>query len=191
MESILFLIGGGVALLSALMVVFQRDTLYSALFLILAFLALAVLYLALGAEFIAFVQVIVNAGAVMVLFLFVIMMLNPEKEQGSFWKTFRGRKILGGGLVLFILLLLGLAISAPLYTSPARIGTPGSSAVLAGANSNNTKALASLLFTDYLLPFEITSVLLLVAVVGVVYLSGHPRKENKIPKVSGKEGHLS
>ena len=80
MELFLFILIGGITLLASLFVVFQKSPLYSALFLILTFLSMAGLYLMLGAEFVAIIQIIVYAGAVMVLFLFVIMLLNLDKE---------------------------------------------------------------------------------------------------------------
>ncbi len=83
MELFLFIVIGGITLISSFLVVFQKSPLYSALFLILTFLSMAGLYLMLGAEFVAIIQVIVYAGAVMVLFLFVIMLLNLDKERQS------------------------------------------------------------------------------------------------------------
>lgn len=171
MELFLFLVVGGIALMASILVVFQRNPRTSALFLILTFLAMAGLYLVLGAEFIALVQVLVNAGAVMVLFLFVIMLLNQDRERLEWLKGHRKQKFWGAVLVVLAAPLIGLGISTPLLYGQRQLGPPGAYSPQVAEQVGNTKAVASLLFTDYLLPFEITSILLLVAIVGVVYLS--------------------
>ncbi len=187
MELFLFVILGGLALISGILVVFQRNPLYSALFLILTFLAMAGLYLVLGAEFIALVQVLVNAGAVMVLFLLVIMLINPEKEKVEAWKGHRRQKFYGFLLVAFLAPLIGLGISTPLLYDAPQFGARGNYSPQMAEKARNTVDVASLLFTKYVLPFEITSVLLLVAIVGVVYLARH--RKNSTPAGEGIESH--
>ena len=158
---ILFFILAGVALVSGVLVVFQRHPLRSALWLIVNFFAVAGLYLLAHAEFIAAIQIIVYAVAIMVLFLFVIMLLNlrlPE-EVGKF--PHLGQKILGIVLAGFVALL------AVYGFSQAKLPPAKEAAIPLG----NTEAIARSLFTDYLLPFEVTSVLLLVAIVGAVVLA--------------------
>ncbi len=171
MELFLFLVIGGIALLASILVVFQRNPRTSALFLILVFLAMAGLYLVLGAEFIALIQVLVNAGAVMVLFLFVIMLLNQDQERLEWLKGHRKQKFWGMVLVVVTAPLIGLGVSTSLLYDHRQLGPPGAYSPQVADQVSNTKAVASLLFTDYLLPFEITSILLLVAIVGVVYLT--------------------
>ena len=157
----IFFILAGVALVSGGLVVFQRHPLRSALWLIVNFFAVAGIYLLAHAEFIAAIQVIVYAGAIMVLFLFVIMLLNlrqPEEEQRF---LHLGQKV--GGIVL-----AGFTVLLMVYTITQVVLPPGKEAP---AGLGNTESIAKLLFTDYLLPFEVTSVLLLVAIVGAVVLA--------------------
>ena len=176
MELLLFIIFGGITLLSSLFVIFQRSPLHSALFLILTFLSMAALYLMLGAEFVALIQVIVYAGAVMVLFLFVIMLLNLDAEKREWMTKQVPQKFLGFAMVIVLVPLVGLGISTPLFYGKSQLGVQGLSSPQVGQQASNTVSVATLLFTDYLLPFEITSVLLLVAMVGVVYLARRIKK---------------
>lgn len=178
MELFLFIVIGGIALISSFFVVFQRSPLYSALFLILTFLALAGLYLVLGAEFVALIQVIVYAGAVMVLFLFVIMLLNLDKEKREWLTQQTIQKLFGAAIVVVLVLVIGLGISTSLFYSKSQLGAQGAYSPQVAQQVSNTASVASLLFTDYLLPFEITSVLLLVAMIGVVYLARRVKKPN-------------
>jgi NADH-quinone oxidoreductase subunit J len=146
------------------MMILKRNPVHSALCLVVVFVCLALLYVLLGAEFLAAVQVIVYAGAIMVLFLFVIMLLNLEAEarsQGLSRTAFRACSMVGAGLLL--LLLLGGGALKVLRGAPMEqlSGAPG-----------NTRAVAELLFTKYLLPFEVTSILLLAAIVGALVLAG-------------------
>jgi NADH-quinone oxidoreductase subunit J len=172
MEGVMFYIFGGVALVSAGFVVMQRRPVHSALFLILTFFCLAGLFLLLRAEFIAAVQVIVYAGAIMVLFLFVIMLLNLEKEdalirkEGDHKGVQRKRDWIAifVGLVIFILLI-------PVWTCHFLTGLRGEFPPQKVEEMGNTVVVAKELFTRYLLPFEIASILLLVAMIGAVILS--------------------
>ncbi|MDP3181806.1 MAG: NADH-quinone oxidoreductase subunit J [Desulfobaccales bacterium] len=158
---ILFFILAGVALVSGVLVVFQRHPLRSALWLIVNFFAVAGLYLLAHAEFIAAIQIIVYAGAIMVLFLFVIMLLNLRLPEAVGKFPHIGQKILGIALAGFTALILIYGFSLA-KLPPAKEAAPG---------LGNTEAIAKSLFTDYLLPFEVTSVLLLVAIVGAVVLA--------------------
>lgn len=162
MITALFFIFATTAIVSALLVIFSRNTIYSALFLVMTLFSVAGIFLLLGAYFLAAVQVIVYAGAIMVLFLFVIMLLNLEKETKFF--TFSNPRII---LVSFFsVVFLGF-----IFTLIA-----GSVKLLNGGAENYTELgsvenIGVTLFTTYLLPFEITSLLLLVALVGAVLLS--------------------
>jgi len=178
MELFLFIVIGGISLIASILVVFQRNPRTSALFLILAFLAMAGLYLMLGAEFIALVQVLVNAGAVMVLFLFVIMLLNQDQEKIEWLQGHRKQKFYGFVLVVLLAPLIGLGISTSLLYGNSQLGVPGTYSPQVAEKVSNTGAVASLLFTDYILPFEITSILLLVAIIGVVYLARRGRTQD-------------
>jgi NADH-quinone oxidoreductase subunit J len=160
MEKILFLIFAGIALGAALNLLLSRHPIHSALSLVGVMGALAVLYLLLGAEFIAAVQVIVYAGAIMVLFVFVIMLLNAGAEE----RTKRSR--LGRiyvGLPVLGLLLIQLAAVLLREFPPQRAAGFGD---FIGA----TPAIGRLLFSQYVLPFEATSILIVVAIMGAVVL---------------------
>jgi NADH-quinone oxidoreductase subunit J len=158
---IMFFILGAVALIAGGLVVFQKHPLRSALWLIVNFFAVAGIYLLAHAEFIAAIQVIVYAGAIMVLFLFVIMLLNIRQPEDAPKIPFIGQKM--GGIILAgftgLILIYGVARSA---LTTGKEAAPG---------LGNTESIARSLFTDYLLPFEATSVLLLVAIVGAVVLA--------------------
>ncbi len=150
-----------VALISGVLVVFQTHPLRSALWLIVNFFAVAGLFLLLHAEFIAAIQIIVYAGAIMVLFLFVIMLLNLRQPEEPTKQPYSGQKVAGFLLSVAAAFFLSFGLSQVKFT-PAGPAQPG---------LGNTESIAKLLFTDYLLPFEVTSVLLLVAIVGAVVLS--------------------
>ncbi len=161
MDLVLFLTFAVVAVASAINLVLQRHPISAAISLIGVMASLAVLYLLLGAEFIAAVQVIVYAGAIMVLFVFVIMLLNAEAEQ----KTGRSlvARYVGLPSLFLFLSLLGFLIHA-LYPS-------SETATFGGFTGGTAENVGRLLFTDYLLPFEITSVLILVAIIGAIVLA--------------------
>ncbi len=158
MEQLVFYLCAGVSVAAALLVVLQRRALYSALALIVCLFSVAVLFYQLGAIFIAAIQVIVYAGAIMVLFLFVVMLIDPEAE------AFQIRRV--GGLA---------AVAAPLAVVFAfvMVRTVTSMAEPAGAFAANgeIQSIARSLFSDYLLPFEVTSILILVAVLGAMVLA--------------------
>ena len=155
MSSLIFLILAVITIGAALMVIFSRNPVSSILYLVLTFFCVAAFYVLLGAPFIAAVQVIVYAGAIMVLFLFVVMLLNLTKieERGKTVLRFLG--VVAGGLILI------LFVSA--------FGG-GAVAPVTSAGMTSTQELGELLFTKYMVPFEIASVLLLTAIVGAVIL---------------------
>jgi NADH-quinone oxidoreductase subunit J len=170
LDLILFLVLALVAIATAMGMLFSRNAVYSALFLVLNFVTVAVFYLLLGAPFIAMSQVTVYAGAIMVLFLFVIMLLGAESLPRG--EVLRGQKWFAG-ILAFI-----LAVEASyLLLTRAR---PEGQVVPPGAVANDPVTLQQLglaLFNDYLLPFEVTSILLLVAMVGAIVLI---RKEKRV-----------
>ena len=165
MDLIIFTLFALIAVACAINMVLQSHPISSALSLVGVMGSLAVLYLLLGGEFIAMVQIIVYAGAIMVLFIFVIMLLNAGAEE----------KVRGGS---FVTQLIGvpaiLALAAILIFFNER-GFPGMGNIKFGDfHQGSAKAVGTALFTDYLLPFEVTSVLILVAILGAVVLA---RKE--------------
>jgi NADH-quinone oxidoreductase subunit J len=169
MLALLFILFAGLAVGCAIGVVAQRNPLYGAISLIGVFISLACLYVMLAAPFIAAVQVIVYAGAIMVLVVFVIMLLNVEEEK-------RQRKHLAflvpGALVLAAVLIAEVSfIVVSVERSPS---TPTTNISDVGLSSS----IGSALFTKYLLPFEITSILLLMAIVGAMTLA---RRIKEIP----------
>ena len=174
-----FVIIGAIALGSAVSMVLMRNAVHAALMLVVNFFTIAVLYAVNEAQFLATVQIIVYAGAIMVLFLFVIMLLGVGTEDDAREPTrVRGLKPAGVvlGLVLFAALAIG--IGGPYLATSAACPTPAGAEVadepcrgLAAANEpGNTEALGSLLFTKYVWPFEVISVLLVIAAIGAMVL---------------------
>jgi NADH-quinone oxidoreductase subunit J len=164
METALFYLFGSVALVAAVNVVAQRRGFYSALSLIVCLCAVAGTYMLLQAQFIAAVQVIVYAGAIMVLFLFVIMLLDPFSAEALRDK----RKYLAYlGVALGV---ASLALLFPLLRSYDLARTPRS-AGLGTEGLGSVRHVALSLFTDYLLPFEVTSILILIGIIGAVVLA--------------------
>lgn len=158
--AILFYICAAVTVLAALNVILQRTPVYSALSLIVVLGALAVVYLQLGAEFLAVIQIIVYAGAIMVLFVFVIMLLNAGREVPS--HRSRMTKWIGAPLLAAFLIETLMVIWDQF---PPAGGSPA--AYLDGS----PVAIGQLLFRNYSLPFEVTSILILVAILGAVVLA--------------------
>ncbi len=157
----------GVLVVSGLLVVLHKNPVTSALFLIAAFCSLAGIYLTLHAEFLGLVQVIVYAGAIMVLFVFVIMYLNLKNDVESGVQTAVRRGmgwILGGVLVAEAVLFVSRRWSIGPPAPPEALGAAG-----------NTQAVGQVLYSRFLFPFEITSMVLLVAMVGAIMIS-KPRR---------------
>jgi NADH-quinone oxidoreductase subunit J len=165
METAIFIVLAVVTTVAAILVIVQRNPVSSAIFLIFTFFCLAGVYLLLQAEFIAVIQVLVYAGAIMVLFLFVIMLLNPGEEKREVTRN-RLSKIVSVLLGAVLLFQIGMVFRAALLE-----GTKGSFTPQKVAALGNTEVVARLLFTDFLLPFEITSLLLLVAIIGAIILA--------------------
>jgi NADH-quinone oxidoreductase subunit J len=159
---ILFLAFGAVCVGGAVNLLVQRHPINSALSLIAVMAALAGEYLLLGAEFVAAVQVIVYAGAIMVLFVFTIMLLNAGEEE----KT-------GGSRVAIILGVPGMLLGS-LLLAWVVLRHSGTEAVAAGALPGDPQTIGMLLFHEFLLPFEITSILILIAIMGAVVLASKP-----------------
>jgi NADH-quinone oxidoreductase subunit J len=164
MHLVLFFIFGGLCVAGAVNLLFQRHPINSALSLIVVMSSLAVLYLLLGAEFLAAAQVIVYSGAIMVLFTFVIMLLNAGREQRTHGSKAAYLVGIPGAAALVALLV---------YIFLSNRG-PFGDAVL-GNYLVTTSDLSRVLFRDFLLPFEVTSVLILVAILGAVALARRER----------------
>lgn len=173
-EAVAFYILGAIALAGAIGVVAAPKAVYSAIFLAATMIALAMLYVAQDALFLGVVQVVVYTGAVMMLFLFVLMLIGVDSSE-SLVETLRGQRIaaLIAGIGFGILLIAGIgAVSASL--------TGGGFAGLAEANSGgNVEGLAALIFTRYLWAFEVTSALLITAALGAMVLAHRERFERR------------
>ncbi|MGH2582975.1 MAG: NADH-quinone oxidoreductase subunit J family protein [Anaerolineales bacterium] len=166
-DLIIFFSLSAVAVGAALGMLFSRNAVYSALFLILNFATVAVFFLLLGAPFIAMAQVTVYAGAIMVLFLFVIMLLGAEQ--------IRGRHRGGWQRPVAALFTIVLLVES-LYLIFARSDLVGVVQPVASGYAS-PQAIGEVLFSEFLLPFEITSVLLLAAMVGVIVMAKDEKKE--------------
>jgi NADH-quinone oxidoreductase subunit J len=169
--AVVFYIFAAFAVLGGMGVVLSRNPVHSALSLAVVFICLAVMYVLLSAPFIAAAQVMIYAGAILILFLFVIMVLNPRLEIGDALSGQRAAAaIVGIALAILVSLMVvngHLAPATGLFT-PDYIAQKG-----------HTQLIGSLLFTEFLLPFEITSMLLLVAIIGVISFG---RKGSKVER---------
>ncbi|MFZ3223863.1 MAG: NADH-quinone oxidoreductase subunit J [Rugosibacter sp.] len=173
--SFLFYLFAAVMLFSALRVITASNPVHAVLFLVLAFFNAAGLWLLLQAEFLAVALIMVYVGAVMVLFLFVVMMLdiNIERIRQGFWRHLPLGATVGGIMVIeMTTVLTGMYFG--LDNFPAQLADAA-----ATAEGSNTKALARILFTDYVYPFELASVILLVAIIAAVMLTLRERKDTK------------
>src|SRR5256885_340679 len=160
---ILFYVFGAIAVLASLLVIAQRNPMYSVLLLIASFGALSGLYVLLDAPFVAVIQIIVYAGAIMVLFLFVVMLLNAPKEEAEADRLHVAPAVKNAGGFLALLLIVEL--------SWALTKNGGESGAFAGGSVTSVAAIGRLLFREYAFPFEVTSILILVAMVGAVVLA--------------------
>ena len=167
-EQILFYAFAAIAVLGSLAVIAQRNPIYSVLALIGAFFGLSGLYVLLEAPFVAIVQIIIYAGAIMVLFLFVVMLLNVPREDAAEWDRTHPlyrpwpRRI-GALLAVMLVAQLGWAL----------MRTPGISDAIGvrGPGVADVRELGRVLFTDYMFAFEVTSILIIAAMVGAVILA--------------------
>jgi NADH-quinone oxidoreductase subunit J len=167
-DQLLFYVFAAVAVMGSLLVIGQRNPIYSVLALIVSFFGLSGLYVLLEAPFVAVVQIIIYAGAIMVLFLFVVMLLNVPREDASEWDQahpyFRPWPVrIGGALALLMAVQLAWALSR----------TPG---LGVGVNADrpavsSVAELGRVLFTDYMFAFEVTSILIIIAMMGAVVLA--------------------
>ena len=172
---ILFLAFGAIAVAGAVNLLVQRHPINGALSLIAVMAALAGEYLLLGAEFVAAVQVIVYAGAIMVLFVFTIMLLNAGVEEQT-----------KGSRVAFLFGIPGMLIGS-LLIAWVVLRHSGTESVAIGALPGAPKTIGELLFHEFLLPFEITSILILIAIMGAVVLASKPTAPGGVPAQKVKD----
>lgn len=166
---IVFYVLAAILLFSGIRVITTRNPVQAALFLVLAFFTAAGIWLLLEAEFLAIALILVYVGAVMVLFLFVVMMLdiNLDKLREGFWEYLPMAGLIGVLMVVEMTMVLAEKNLQPTKT------------VELPANYSNTAALGKVLYTDYLLPFELAAVVLLVAMIAAIVLTLRERKDNK------------
>jgi NADH-quinone oxidoreductase subunit J len=170
LDNVVFWVFAPISIGSAIAMLFQRNAVHAALFLIVNFFTIAVFYLVLGAPFLFAVQIIVYAGAIMVLFLFVIMLLGVDREE-SLVERLRGQRtlavVLGVGIVveLFFAIRAGVGFATRAPADFDEVANEGGNAI----------ALSRVLFRTYFFPFEVTSVLLIIAAVAVVVLASRHR----------------
>ncbi|OGP59092.1 MAG: hypothetical protein A2V67_08090 [Deltaproteobacteria bacterium RBG_13_61_14] len=162
MSALAFYIAAGIAVFAALMVVLHKSPAISAVYLVLCFFAVAANYVLLHAHFIAAIQILVYAGAIMVLFIMVIMLLNLDQEERQ------RRKF---GLVTALSIAAGLSVALFLVLFTWEPATQAVAKQMDPLTFGTTETVGKFLFTDYLLPFEIASVLLLAAILGAIVLS--------------------
>jgi len=169
-ETLLFYLFSGVAVVASALVIGQRNPMYSIMLLIASFGALSALYIQLDAPFVAMAQIIVYAGAIMVLFLFVVMLLNAPQEDAAVWD--RTHPLRRPGMGRLGALLAGLLIVQLVWAlvratdASAAVGERGDVAAI-----SSVRSVGRVLFTDYVFAFEATSILILVAMVGAVVLA--------------------
>jgi NADH-quinone oxidoreductase subunit J len=186
MELVLFYVFGAIAVLASLLVVGQRHPMYSVLLLIVSFGALAALYILLEAPFVAVIQIIIYAGAIMVLFLFVVMLLNAHREDDALPPVVPmfggpGPRWIGALLSVLLLAELGWALSR---IQPTLFDT-------APGDISSVREIGRRLFTDYAFAFEATSLLILVAMVGAVVIAGRrgdERVRRETPVLDAQSG---
>jgi len=176
MHLILFFLFAGLCLAGAINLLLQSHPINSALSLIVVMTSLAVLYLLLGAEFLAIAQIIVYAGAVMVLFTFVVMLLNAGREERTLGSRAAAR--IGFPAVAALLAVLATIILRAHGLSAAHLGVGLTDA----PDSSNLVVLSQVLFHELLLPFEVTSVLILIAILGAVALARRDDPERTVEK---------
>ncbi len=165
-----FIVLAVLAIASALAMVINKNTVNSALFLVLNMVSLAGIYLLLNAQFLAIIQILVYAGAIMVLFLFVIMLLNVEDET-SLFDRFRFK--------YFLAFVLGAAVAGQIFYSIAGVSDMLPEISDKMAQVGTVEAVGDVLFTNYLLPFEMTAILLTAAVVGALIIAQHKVKKTE------------
>jgi NADH-quinone oxidoreductase subunit J len=171
-EALLFVVVGLVALVGAVTVVVSRNPVHSALGLLATLLAVAVLYVVQLAHLVAAVQIIVYAGAVLTLFLFVIMMIGVDRDEKTDETIPYQRWIVGGVSLVIILFAAGLTVFGDFVWVPTATST------LPEATVGTVEAVARPLFTDWVLAFEATALLLTIAAAGAIALAHYRRREN-------------
>ena len=174
-HSLFFYLFSTMAVFSAMMVTISRNTVYSVFFLILVFVSISTLFIMIGAEFLGMIMLIVYVGAVAVLFLFVVMMLNVTQQSIKFSKKKGIVNNISVGLIVGIIIFLELIIAVGGWKY--RDSFVPLSSIDTNLNISNTHALGNILYTDYIHLFQISGMILLVAMIGAIALT-FSRREN-------------
>lgn len=171
LDSVVFFLFAALSIFAALRVITARNPVHAALFLVLAFFSMAGIWMLLEAEFLAITLVLVYVGAVMVLFLFVVMMLdvNLERLREGFWRWFPVGGLVAALMVFEMITVLG----------DRAVATTGAQLAKHATDYSNTKELGRLIYTDYVYPFELAAVVLLVAIVAAIALT---LRHRRVPK---------
>ncbi len=169
LKDLAFIALAAAVIVTSLMMVTRKNPIHSALWMIAAFVVMAVIYLLLNAQFIAVAQVMVYAGAIMMLILFVIMLVHMERgDESAPAAARRSKTVRIAGAVITAILLAELLFGALLFQVTGKSGGLSTAAV---NSAGNVKTVGALLYGEYLFPFEIASILLLVGIVGAVVIS--------------------
>ena len=183
-HSLFFYFFSSVAVFSAVMVTISRNTVYSVFFLILVFISISILFIMIGAEFLGMIILIVYVGAVAVLFLFVVMMLNVAEQKQSWFIGKRSTHI-PSGLIVSVLILLELLVVVGGWKYKDDLM---SSSTLSLSKISNTHQLGSVMYTDYILYFQLAGVILLLSMIGAILLTFRVRsgvkKQSYITQIS-------
>jgi NADH-quinone oxidoreductase subunit J len=180
MVNLLFYVFGAILVLTAIGVITARNPVHCALFLVAAFLNSAVIWMLLQAEFLALTLIVVYVGAVMVLWLFVVMMLDVDVAKLR--QGFTRYAPLGALIALVVVAQIGLVV----YVRKLGLDDTAAAAVVRPADYSNTHELGYLLYTQYLYPFEIAAVILLVAIVAAITLTMRERPGQKVQDISAQ-----
>jgi len=180
MVNLLFYVFGAILVLTAIGVITARNPVHCALFLVAAFLNSAVIWLLLDAEFLALTLIVVYVGAVMVLWLFVVMMLDIDVTRMR--QGFTRYAPLGALIALIVVAQIGMVV----YVRKLGLDDTATAAVVRPADYSNTHELGHLLYTQYLYPFEIAAVILLVAIVAAITLTMRDRPGQKVQDIGAQ-----
>ena len=172
-HSIFFYTFSLIAIISAIMVTVSKNTVHSVFFLILDFISISCLFIMIGAEFLGMIMLIVYVGAVAVLFLFVVMMLNVAQQKNQWFSSTDSAKHIPVGLIISVIIFFELIIvvSGWKLKPDLSITTP----LISNANITNTHSIGSVLYTDYIHVFQLSGMILLVAMIGAIVLTFRKR----------------
>ena len=183
-HSIFFYFFSFIAIFSALMVITSRNTVNSVFFLILDFISVGCLFIMVGAEFLGMILLIVYVGAVAVLFLFVVMMLNVSEQKQS-WFIGKKSTHIPSGLIVSVLIFLELLVVTGGWKYKENITT--TSTLMINQNLSNTHQIGSVMYTEYILFFQVSGVILLLSMIGAILLTYRKREGLDLLKKAGVE----